>query len=83
MHSRRGHQILLKRIITSRLHVDVLPIARFQIPKYLTYENGDCAIEDFLLITAFKLAGSFGLVFKQFGEVVGEDLEPGGTISVT
>jgi hypothetical protein len=54
-----------------------LPVARFLIPKYLTYENGDCAIEVFLLITAFKLASSFGLVFWGFREVVGEDLEPG------
>jgi hypothetical protein len=83
MHSRRGHQILSKRIITFRLHVDVLPVARFLIPEYLTYENGDHAIEVFLLIVVFKLASSFGLIFNEFGEVVGEDLEPGGTISVT
>jgi hypothetical protein len=40
-------------------------------------------IEVFLLIAAFKLAGSFGLVFEQFKEVVQEDLKPGGAISVT
>jgi hypothetical protein len=56
---------------------------RFLIPEYLTYENGDFAIEVFLLITVFKLPGSFGLVFQGFGEVVGEDLEPSGAISVT
>ncbi len=75
--------ILLKRIVTSRLHVDVLPVARFLIPEYLTYENGDCPIEVFLLITAFELAGSFGLVFEQFGEVVCEDIKPGGTGTVS
>ncbi len=73
----------MKRIITSRLHVDVLPVARFLIPKYLTYENGDRAIEVFLLVAAFMLASSFGPVLKQFKEVVGKDLEPGGKISVT
>jgi hypothetical protein len=77
------HQILLKRIINSQLHVDVLPVTRFLIPGYLTYENGDHAIEVFLLIAAFKLASSFRFVFEQFGEVVGEGLKPGGTISIT
>ncbi len=51
-------------------------------PEYLTYENGDHAIEVLLLITAFMLASSFGLIFKWFNEVVGEDLKPGATISV-
>ncbi len=83
MHLQRGHQILSKRIITSQLHVDVLPVARFLIPEYLAYENGDHAIQVFLLITAFKFPSSFGLVFQGFGEVVGEDLEPSGAISVT
>jgi hypothetical protein len=83
VHSRRGHQILSKKIIISRLHVNVLPVTRFLIPKYLTYENGDCAIEVFLLIPAFKLPSSFGLVFQGLGELVGEDLEPSGAISVT
>jgi hypothetical protein len=83
VHSRRGHQILLKRIITSQLHVDVLLVTTFLIPKYLTYENGDCAIEVFLLMATFKLPSSFGLVFQGFKEVVGEDLEPSGAISVT
>jgi hypothetical protein len=45
------------------------------------YENGDPAIEVFLFIVIFKLAGSFGLVFELFREVVGEDLKPGGVIS--
>jgi hypothetical protein len=31
----------------------------------------------------FKLAGSFGLLFEQFGEVVCEDIKPGGAISIT
>jgi hypothetical protein len=48
-----------KKIVTSWLHVNVLPVARFLIPEYLTYKNEDCAIEVFLLIAAFKLMGSF------------------------
>ncbi len=72
-----------KRIITSQLHVDVLLVARFLIPDYLTYENGDCTINVFILIAAFKHASSFRLVFRGFGKVVGEDLKPGGAISVT
>ncbi len=52
------------------------------ILKYLAYENGDCVIEVFLLIVIFKLMSSFGLVFKRFGEVVCEDLKPGGAISI-
>jgi hypothetical protein len=82
MHLQRGHQILSKKIITSRLDVNVLSVARFLIPEYLTYENGNCAIEVFLLIAVFKLASSFG-VFQVFEEVIGEDLKPGGTISIT
>jgi hypothetical protein len=69
MHTMRGHNILTKRIITSRLHVDVLPVARFVVPKYLADIEGDHAIEAFLLITIFTLASSFGLVFKMFREV--------------
>jgi hypothetical protein len=83
VHARRGHQIFSKRIVTSQLHVDVLPVVSFLIPEYLTYENVDRAMEISLLIAALKLASSFGLVFKWFGEVVCEGLEPGGTISVT
>jgi hypothetical protein len=83
MHLRRGHQILSKRIITSQLHVDILLVTRFLIPEYLAYENGDCAIEVFLLSVAFKLTSSFVFVFQGFREVVGEDLEPSGAISVT
>ncbi len=60
-----------------------MPVTRFLIPEYLTYENGDHAIEVFLLIAAFKLAGSFGLIFEQSGEVVQEDLKPSGTKSIT
>jgi hypothetical protein len=56
---------------------------RFLIPKYLAYENGDGAIEVFLLITAFKFPSSFGLVFQGFEEVIGEDLESSGVIPVT
>jgi hypothetical protein len=70
----RGHQILLKRIITSWLHVDVLLVTRFLIPEYPTYEHGHHAIEVVLLIVVFKLTGSFGLVFERFGEVVGGTL---------
>jgi hypothetical protein len=69
MHLRRGYQIFSKRIITSRLNVDVFPVARLLISKYLTYGHGYCVIEVFLLIAAFELTGSFGLVFEQFGEV--------------
>jgi hypothetical protein len=83
VHSRRGHQILLERLISSWLHVYVLPITRFLIPEYLAYENRDRVIEVFLLIPAFKLPSSFGLLFYVFKEVVGEDLEPKGAISVT
>ncbi len=78
-----GHQILSKRIITSWLHVDILPVTRFLIPEYLEYENRDRAIEVFLLIMVFKLPSSFWLIFQGFGEVIGEDLEPSGAISVT
>ncbi len=56
---------------------------RFLIPQYLAYKNGDGSIELFLLIMAFKLAGSFGLIFEPFGEVFQEDLKPGGTIPLT
>ncbi len=83
MHSWRGHQILLKRVITSQLHVDILLVTRFLIPKYFTYENGDQAIEVFLLIMVFKLPSRFRLVFQRFMEVVSEDLKPSGAISVT
>jgi hypothetical protein len=61
----------------------ILPVTRFLIPKYLTYEYGDPAIEVLLLITAFKLPSSFGLVFQGFRKVVGEDLEPSGAIYIT
>jgi hypothetical protein len=61
----------------------ILPVTRFLIPKYLAFKNGDCAIEVFLLITAFKLPSSFGLVFLGFVEVFGEDLEPSDAIFVT
>jgi hypothetical protein len=60
-----------------------LPVARHLIQEYLVYKKGDCTIEVFLLIVALRHAGSFGLVFEWFGEVVGEDLKPGGTISLT
>jgi hypothetical protein len=83
VHSWRGHQILLKRVITSQLHVDILLVTRFLIPKYFTYENGDQAIEVFLLIMVFKLPSRFRLVFQRFMEVVSEDLKPSGAISVT
>ncbi len=51
----------MERIITSRLHVYVLPVTKFLIPKYLAYEIGDRVIEVFLLIVAFKSwsAGNF------------------------
>jgi hypothetical protein len=52
------------------------------IPEYLAYENGDRTIEVFLIIAVFKLAGSFGLVFEWFEEVVCEDFELGGGISI-
>jgi hypothetical protein len=39
-------------------------------------------IEVFLFIPIVTLVSSFGLVFKQWGEVVGEDLKPGGAISI-
>jgi hypothetical protein len=64
-------------------HADGLPVTRFLILEYLTYENGDHAIEVFLLIAVFKLPSSIGLIFQGFGKVVGEDLEPSGAISVT
>ncbi len=70
MHARRGHQILSKRIVTSRLHLNLLPVPNFLIPDYLTHKNGDRAIEVFLHIAASKLVGSFGLVFEQFRKVI-------------
>ncbi len=82
MGARRGHDILSKRKVTSRLYINILLVARFLIPEYLASENGDCTIEVFLLITIVKLMGSFWLVFQRFGKVVGEDLKPGGVISI-
>jgi hypothetical protein len=70
-------------IITSLLHEDILPVTRFLIPEYPTYKNGDGAIDLFFLIMVLKFPSSFGLFLQGFGEVVGEDLEPSGAISVT
>jgi hypothetical protein len=60
-----------------------MTVMRFLIPQYLTYENGDCVTEVFLLITVFELSSSFGIVFQGFREVVSEDIKPSGAISVT
>jgi hypothetical protein len=57
-------------------------VARFLIPEYLACENRNCTIEVFLLIAIFKPVSRFGLIFKRFGEVVGDDLKPGGAISI-
>jgi hypothetical protein len=69
VHTRGGQQILFKRIITPWMHVNVLPVVRSFIPKYLADKEGDCAIEVFLLSAIFTLASSFGLIFKRFREV--------------
>jgi hypothetical protein len=82
MHTNSGHQILSKRIINSWLHVDVLPVARFFIPEYLTDKEGVCEIELFLLIAIFTLGSILRLILKRFGEVFADDLEPGGAISM-
>jgi hypothetical protein len=82
MHTRRGHQILLKRIIASWLNVDILLVACFFVPEYCTDKKGDRMIEVFLDIAIFTLSSCFRRIFERFREVLVEHLEPGGTISV-